>query len=296
MRNYLIFRTDKIGDFLLTAILIKNIKRNDKDSFVTIICSKKNYDYIKTFENVDKVILYKKNILNFFFLILKLIKIKFNFSIIHDEKNRSKLINYFIRKDKSLVIKSNISQTKISIIKTIINKLSFNYSTDDLNILQNRSFNSHKRPEEYLLLHYDEKWSNLTYIKEYKNIEPNKKEFIKFLKKLIEITKLKIIISTGTNTPKFLKDFIFNNSFDDIKIFENQSFKEIEELVINSKILISCHGAISHIAAAKSIKQIDIIDFNLNNPYSNWTAHFRNYNCVYRKKFVELSIDILKLL
>lgn len=296
MRNYLIFRTDRIGDFLLTAILIENIKRNDADSFVTIICSEKNYEYIKTFENVDKVILYKKNILNFFLLIFKLIKIKFNFSIIHDEKNRSKLINYFIRKDKTLLIKSNISQTKISIIKTIINKLSFNYSTDDLNILQNRSLNLYKRPYEYLLLHYDEKWSNLTYIQEYKNIEPDVKEFIKFLKKLIELTKLKIIISTGTKTPKFLKAFIFNNSFDNIKILENQSFMEIEELVINSKLLISCHGPISHIAAAKNIKQIDIIDVNLKNPYANWTAHFRNYNCVYRKKFVELSIDIFKLL
>lgn len=296
MTNYLIFRTDRIGDFLLSSILIKNIKRNDENSSITIICSEKNYEYIKTFENVDKVILYKKNIINFFLIIFKLIKIKFNFSIIHDEKNRSKLINYFIRKEKTLFIKSDISQTKINIIKTIINKLSFNYSTDDLNILDNRFLSLHKQSNEYLLLHYDEKWSNLTYIKDYKDVEPDTKEFIKFLKKLIHLTKLEIIISTGRNTPEFLKDFILNNSIDDIKIFENQSFIDIESLVANSKLLISCHGAISHIAAAKNIKQIDIIDVNLKNPYSNWTAHFRNYNYVYRKKFDELSIDIFKLL
>ena len=45
--RYLIFRTDRIGDFLLTCILIKNIKFNDPNSFITIVCSNKNYDYIK---------------------------------------------------------------------------------------------------------------------------------------------------------------------------------------------------------------------------------------------------------
>ena len=58
MNRYLIFRTDRIGDFLLTLILIKNIKRNDKDSHISVICSKKNYDYIKSFNLVDKAYLF----------------------------------------------------------------------------------------------------------------------------------------------------------------------------------------------------------------------------------------------
>ena len=33
MNKYLIFRTDRIGDFLILAILIKSIRRNDPDSF-----------------------------------------------------------------------------------------------------------------------------------------------------------------------------------------------------------------------------------------------------------------------
>ena len=37
MSKYLIFRTDKIGDFLLTAILIKSIKRNDPKSKIIVI-------------------------------------------------------------------------------------------------------------------------------------------------------------------------------------------------------------------------------------------------------------------
>lgn len=34
MKNkYIFFRTDRIGDFLLSTILIKSIKRSDKNSF-----------------------------------------------------------------------------------------------------------------------------------------------------------------------------------------------------------------------------------------------------------------------
>ena len=61
MNRYLIFRTDRIGDFLISAILIKSIKQNDTSSHVTVIASKKNYDYIKSFKLVDEVILLKNN-------------------------------------------------------------------------------------------------------------------------------------------------------------------------------------------------------------------------------------------
>ena len=37
------FRTDRIGDFLLSAVLIKSIKRSDKDSYITVIASNKNF-------------------------------------------------------------------------------------------------------------------------------------------------------------------------------------------------------------------------------------------------------------
>ena len=54
--KYLIFRADRIGDFLVSAILIKSIKSNDQKSHITIIASKKNYEYIKNFPYVDEVI------------------------------------------------------------------------------------------------------------------------------------------------------------------------------------------------------------------------------------------------
>ena len=46
--NYLIFRTDRVGDFLITLPLIKSIKRNNKESKIFIVTSVKNDNYIKS--------------------------------------------------------------------------------------------------------------------------------------------------------------------------------------------------------------------------------------------------------
>ena len=70
MNNYLFFRTDRIGDFLVSAILIKSIKRNDKNSHITVVASNKNYFYVKTLDFSDEVFLYPENFIKkiFFFL------------------------------------------------------------------------------------------------------------------------------------------------------------------------------------------------------------------------------------
>ena len=106
--------------------------------------------------------------------------------------------------------------------------------------------------------------------------------------------KLKILITTGSKPPENLVKIFSSNYFKNVEFLFNQNFFELEKIVFNSKLLISCHGAVSHIAAAKNIRQIDIIDKSYD--YSVWSSHFRNYNYVYRKKFVYLSEDIYKVL
>ena len=90
MNKYLIFRTDRIGDFLLTLILIKCIKRNDKKSYIVIVSSEKNYHYIKTFNFVDEVIKIKPNFFSRISAINQLRRHTFKITILHDGKNRSK--------------------------------------------------------------------------------------------------------------------------------------------------------------------------------------------------------------
>ena len=72
MKNkYIFFRTDRIGDFLLSAIMIKAIKRSDKNSFITVVASKKNHSYLKNFYFIDEVILFPDSYLSKFIFYLR---------------------------------------------------------------------------------------------------------------------------------------------------------------------------------------------------------------------------------
>jgi len=298
MNKYLIFRTDRIGDFLLSMILIKSIKRNDKNSYIVVISSEKNYDYIKTFNLIDEVIKLKKGYINRVKLILKLLKHKFNFSIIHDGKKRSKFINFFLNKHNTLEVNNDdIKNSHFMKLKKIIYSMNFKFNPKDLDILTDRNFfNKEIDKSKYITLHYDEKWSNKTYISKYVDIEPSKEQLLSLINNIRYKSNDQIIITTGVNTPEILKNTISEINNQNIKLIESLNFKELEKIVSRSKLLISCHGAISHVASAYNIRQIDIIDNNSKEPYSNWTDHFRNYFPIYRKKFSTLSEEITKLL
>ena len=172
--------------------------------------------------------------------------------------------------------------------------MGFKYNVTDLDILFNRNFSNKKINEtKYIALHYDEKWSNKTYISKYADIEPSKKQFIDFIKNIRSKFDHQIIITTGVNTPEILKNIILEINDDKVELITGLNFVQLEKIVSHSKLLISCHGAISHVASAYNIKQIDIIDINSKEPYSNWTDHFRNYSSIYRENFPNLSYKIL---
>ena len=82
-------------------------------------------------------------------------------------------------------------------------------------------------------------------------------------------------ITTGPKTPLLLKLINELPKNDMYQIYENLNFFQLEKITLNSSLLISCHGSISHIASAIEIKQIDIIDNSYR--YDKWTKHFRNY-------------------
>ncbi len=297
MSKYLIFRTDRIGDFLLSCILIKSIKRNDSNSHITVLASDKNYNYINSFIYIDKVLILKKGLINKLKTIYVLRKFFFDFTVLHDGKNRSKLVNFFLKKKKCLYFNNkDISVSHYEKIVKAVNDMGFDFKNHDLNILDEKliEYNYKENYNDYAVFHYDEKWSNLNYIKNFVNIEPNKSELIYFLNKIQELTKLKIVITTGVNTPKVLNNISDSLNKKKISIKKNLTFLELEKIIINSKLLISCHGSVSHIASALNIKQIDIIDRSYH--YNIWTKHFRNYNSIYRANFKELSDDICKLL
>lgn len=291
MNNYLIFRTDRIGDFLISAILIKCIKKNDPNSHITLISSKKNFTYIKTLPYVDKVINLNNSFFGKLILFLELIKFKFKYIIIHDDKNRSKLISFFLRSS----LKINIDSSKIShieIIKDILKKMNFKFFNSSLNIFGNfkkkKSLNKKK-----IQFHFDEKWIFKDYIKEFTKIEPTESELISFIKKIAQINK-NLIITSSFKLPLILEKIKPTLTKLGINLYENLSFSQLQKITSKSNLIISCHGAISHIASAYNIKQIDIIDKTYD--YNKWTDHFRNYQFLYRENFKLLSKKIINLL
>ena len=297
MNKYLIFRTDRIGDFLILAVLIKSIRRNDPDSFINVVASEKNYNYIKSFKIVDKVTLLTKGILSKLKLIYFLRKEKYNTIIIHDRKQRSILISLFLKTNLKIVSNANLNISYFSDIKKILNHLNFSFDKADLNTLNNRTYVGLENLENnYILFHFDEKWIHKEYISNYINIEPSEKELVSFFNLLVNKTNKKLVVTTGLNSPQILNK-IFRDKFNaKINFFNNLNFLEMENIIDKSDLLISCHGAISHLASAKNIKQIDIIDESKTDFYKKWTDHFRNYSFIYRKNFSDLSKEIISLL
>ena len=295
MNKYLIFRTDRIGDFLLTIILIRSIKRSDSKSYIKVVASKKNFDYIKSFKNIDEVIELKNNTISKIKISIQLYKDNYKAVIIHDGKNRSKFISLFLKTKQKIIVNSKRLIAQIDKIKYVLGKLNYQFEKEDLNTLSGRQYEQKfNLPNNYVSFHFDEKWIFNDYIKSYQKIEPTENELYSFLHTLVNKLNKNIIITTGVNTPKLLSKIFSKGIHPKIKLIDNLNFIETEKIIVNSELLISCHGAVSHVCAAKNIKQIDIIDKSYD--YSLWTKHFRNYHSITRSSFVELSKAIIDCL
>ena len=297
MNNYLIFRTDRIGDFLLTAILINSIKRNDPNSHISVVSSTKNHHFIKSFKNVDEVIILKNNLLDKIKLIHKLRSVYYDKIIVHDAKNRSSIISFFLKYGLKIKPNNDLNISYIDSIKEIISKLNFDFIESDLNTLNNRNYKfSENSDTDFILFHFDEKWIHNDYICEYTNIEPSNEDLILFINLLLTTSDKELVITTGTRCPKILNDLIENDFGSRVKIFKELNFLDLENMVSKCHLLISCHGSVSHIAAAHNIKQIDIKKKKRLDFYLKWTKHFRNYFPIHRIKFSELSNKIIDIM
>jgi ADP-heptose:LPS heptosyltransferase len=89
-KKILVFRTDRIGDLILTCPTILTIKQNFKNSKITLVTSVKNFDYAKNLNLFDKLIIFpNKGIINKVKFMRNLSKEKFDYTFIFDGKDRS---------------------------------------------------------------------------------------------------------------------------------------------------------------------------------------------------------------
>lgn len=268
----------------------------------------------------------KKNILQkikFFFFILKN---NFDYIFVLDGKDRSLISILFNSCKNKFVI---YSKDKIKLPYKIFN-ISFikndgQKSINDLfqemldsskintkvsnyyNFLKDKKYKDvYKLPiNNYLHIHFDEKWFNNTYIETLTEINPTEKDFVSFLNELAS-KKNNILITTGILKLDLLENMkksfftkktsnIYFKEISSYKIFfiENSTFHDLELLVKNSKTLITCHGSLQQSASAFEIKILDIFEKNQEVWYRRHTKHIKNYRFFYRKPFSLLKGELL---
>ncbi len=315
MNKILVFRTDRIGDFLVSAPIFSSLKRRYKNCKIDIVCSNLNYDYIKSFDFFNKVFLYPDNFLNKLIFYLNLNS--YDHIIVLDGKKRSIYTSIFKRSiNKTLFTPSpsiknlfkfffnnvyfiDYNIPKINLIKNFLSNINCDYNSIDINFLsnyENSKFLEYKRINcNYIILNFDEKWIYKSYIKTYKNIEPTSSQFISFLNSISKNNK--IIIVNGYLENKLLQELKIKNYINENKnivMKDKINIFELQFLIKHSDCLITCHGAPSHIASNYNIKVIDIVDNSEINFFKSYNYHFRNKVQIIRDEFNRLEKKIIE--
>ena len=332
MKKFLIFRTDRVGDFILSCILIKSIKRNKPNSEITVICSDKNYEYVKNYSLVDNAKLYPKGFIKKISFFHSMIKSDFDCILSLDGKKRSifacvisnaklKIMTvtkkiykkiFFNFKDNILFIKD--SKSRLEEFKFILKKMDIDYSDKDLNIFDSEKVQSNldiinKIPDKsFNQLHLDEKWITESYmgrrkLRNFKPINASIVQMCSFIGEFVKKSKKDLVISTGAETnsliegvkEKFNKDGLFELNGKKIMILDNISFADLKLIIKKTDLLIACHGSPAHIASSFNTKIIDIFDQKNEEFYKFYTYHLRNYKYLYREDFTILAKNILRL-
>ena len=318
VNNILIFRTDKIGDLLITCPVVLTIKKHLTNSKITLITSKNNHNYAKSFGFIDDIVMFPQgNLLEKFKFIISLSKKKYNYILILDGKDRSIISSIFISSQKKVAIMSkkrinffwklfNIkfieddeSTNLIKIYQNSLKCCNINTNISNFDYLKHKidnNFSGDFNIKKYIQIHLDEKWIKNLYIEKYKNINPSYQNFTEFL---ISLSKQNnILITTGMINFELinsLKSNFFKKKTDKIyytKVYKNEiylvykpSLIDLESLVRQAQVLITCHGAISHIANSFNVKMFDIIDESKKDWYSRFSSYMNNYNLIYRDSF-----------
>ena len=328
MAKFLIFRTDRIGDFITSQLVTNSISEVSKKNQVDVVASRYNSKYIKNFKYLNRIFIFDKSqnkILDFFNLFLQIKNKNYDYLIVLDGKRRSFLSGIFINskikicflKDfypKFLIsifynkyIKNTETNTQYKNFQILINYLDIK-SPKHINYYKNYNFakNKFKLHKPYIHLHLDEKWFKDYYFHDfdYMNLKPDSIYF--FLKSLIKKFKCNIIITQGFKKVKIMNEFknkYFKNTKDphikilkkNVKFIEQSSFRDLENIVLNSKILICCEGAISHVSHSLNKQTIALIQKDRLISTNFWIGHMNNIKTVFRNDIKQVTKDILKL-
>ena len=327
MNRYLIFRTDRIGDFIFSRIITDAIKKKNSSNIIDFVCSSYNANYIKNFKDINKIFILDKY--NFKLMIKNLIEInsnKYDYIIVLDGKRRSVFFSIFLKaKYKIISLKDwrPYLLLKLFFDKFIINseiKSQYNNFVSlanliDLKVEKNinyyKSYLFKKNGKKisnlnFTLLHLDEKWFEGFYYNDFTYMSLNNKNFDFFIETIFDKFKKPIIITSGNiKVPIFLEileknftkknddEYISKKYKNRLRFIDNTDFQDIELIVKKCKILICCEGAISHVSNSFGIITYALIN-NINTA-KFWTDHMPKIKLITRNKISYICKNIKKL-
>ena len=327
MKKFILFRTDRLGDFIITTRIIKSICDKFSNSHITVLCSPLNEEFVRKYKIINKVIVYDKkfSLLKKFKVFYYIVSKKYHASLAFDGKSFSNLCNFFLYAKYKLGLVYKYKVFGISLFKPnfIYNYFVFN----KFKIFTSKQF-LHKiehLPSKYISLSnnlgLNLKISDKYYYAErpvYKKkfdfifIKKIKKKYIliHFDEKWADIQnindqlfeniillqsriKYKVVLTSYYNNFIYcrnLKKNISNKNNKNICLMENVNLELMEQIIKNSIFSISCHsGFITQIAGANSANLIDII----NKKDLRWYSCWKPKNT--RHKFLFKSIANSKL-
>lgn len=326
MNRYLIFRTDRIGDFIFSRIITDSIKKQNSSNIIDFVCSSYNASYIKNFKDINNIFVLDKY--NLKLMLKNLINInanKYDYLIILDGKRRSVFFSIFLNAKYKLAVLKDWRPyflLKIFFDKFLINsevQSQFNNFISVANLINlkvSKKIDYYKsyifktnnkiiEQSNFVLLHLDEKWFEGFYYKDFNYMNLNYQNFEFLIKNIFNKFKKSIIITSGQiKVPIFdkilNKHFIKkgNNMFESIKFgkklrfIDNTSFQDIELIVKKSFLIICCEGAISHVSHALNKKTYALI--NGLETAKFWTDHMSKIILLKRKPIKQICNDLKK--
>jgi len=329
MNRYLIFRTDRIGDYIFSRVITDAIKKQNSLNTIDFVCSNYNSKYIRNYKDISKIYILDKYDLKL--MIKNLISInssQYDYLIILDGKRRSIFFSLFLKaKCKIAVLKDwrPFILLKLFFDKFLINsEVNSQYEnfvslanlidlkiTTKIDYYKSYVFKKNFRKikhSNYLLLHLDEKWFEGYYYKDFTYMNLNNKNFHTFIKTILDKFKKPIIITSGfVKMPVFTEiiqkrfkkinenEYVSNKYKNKLIFIDNTDFQDIEIFVKKSKILICCEGAISHVSNAFGVKTIALVNYTGVETGYFWTKHMPKIKLIHRSNIKDICYNIKKI-
>tara|TARA_B100000900_G_scaffold227417_1_gene193090 strand:+ start:165 stop:1160 length:996 start_codon:yes stop_codon:yes gene_type:complete len=329
MARYLIFRTDRIGDFIFSRVLTDSIKKDNPNHTVDFVCSSYNSNYVKHFRDIGRIyILDKYNIRLMIKNLFNINKQNYDYLIILDGKRRSVFFSLLLKsKFKISVLKDFRPKLILSLffdhyfINSEVNSQFENFSSVinylDLKVPKKINYFSNynlknikfgKLPKRFTLLHLDEKWFEGHYYNDFKYMNLSEKNFYFLISSIKKKFKNNIIITSGKmNISQFNniinKFFHKKNKYLFIsKKYKNKliyidktDFRDLESIVYKSSEVICCEGAISHVSNVFQKLTIALVNYQGVNTGIFWTKHMPKIKLIYRDSIKKICSNLIKL-